>query len=129
MAATVYGSGTWGITSEAAKGLYIGSMAVDASEEEVYVPNHIGEDIGLSMFNQQATITGSGAVVTADTTGQTLGGILDIASVAIFGTDTGITKFYVNSVNLTRANRDFETGSFTAVGRAGITAVSGTDVT
>lgn len=128
MAATVYGDGNFGITDESSKGLYIADLSLDASEEEVFVPDHIGEDTGLALFNQQATITGNGATVTANTQGQTLGGILDIASTALYGTDTGITKFYVNSVNLRRVNRDFEAGSFTAVGRVGITAISGTEV-
>ena len=81
------------------------------------------------MYNQNATLTGNGATTTADTQGQTLGGILDVASTSIFGTDTGVTKFYVSSVELTDSNTDFQQGSFTAQGWLGVTAASGTEIT
>ena len=129
MAATRYGLGVWGVTSEADKGLYIGDLSLEASEEEAYLPDHIGEDVGLALFNRQARITGSGAVVTGDTQGQTLGGVLSINSTAIYGTDAAdITKFYVSQINLRRANRDFQQGGFTAVGRAKISDASGSEV-
>jgi len=129
MAATVYGNGNWGVADESSNGLYIADLSVDGSEEEAFVPDHIGEDTGLALFNQQATVTGNGATATADTQGQTLGGVLSIASTALLGTDLWSTpKFYVNGISLGEQNRGFQTGGFTAVGRAGITAASGTEV-
>lgn len=129
MAATKYGSGNYGLIDETTSGLYIADLSLDVSEDEVFMPNHIGEDIGLVLYNQQGTLTGSGATVTANTVGETLGGILSaIANAAIFGTDTGITKWYINSSNLRGVNRDFQTGSWTATGRSGITAATGTEI-
>ena len=127
MAATKYGNGNYGITNESSKGLYIQGLSLSATEDVVELPDHIGEVTGVVMYNQNATITGNGATTTADTQGQTLGGILDVASASIFGTDTGVTKFYISSVELTDSNTDFQQGSFT--GWVGVTASSGTEIT
>ena len=130
MAATKYGTGgKYGITNESSKGLYIQSLGLSATEQVVELPDHIGEVTGVVYYNSSATITGSGATVTANTQGQTLGGILDVASTAIFGTDSPVTKFYIDSVDLTDSNTDFQQGSFTGQGWAGVTASSGTEIT
>ena len=129
MAATKYGNGNYGITNESSKGLYIQGLSLSASEDVAELPDQIGEVTGVVMYNQTATLTGNGATTTADTQGQTLGGILDVASTSIFGTDTGVTKFYVSSVELTDSNTDFQQGSFTAQGWLGVTAASGTEIT
>ena len=129
MAATKYGNGNYGITNESSKGLYIQGLSLSASEDVAELPDHIGEVTGEVMYNQNATLTWNGATTTADTQGQTLGGILDVASTSIFGTDTGVTKFYVSSVELTDSNTDFQQGSFTAQGWLGVTAASGTEIT
>ena len=129
MAATKYGNGNYGITNESSKGLYIQGLSLSASEDVVELPDHIGEVTGVVMYNQNATITGNGATFTADTQGQTLGGVLDVASASIFGTDTAVTKFYVSSVELTDSNTDFQQGSFTAQGWLGVTAATGTQIT
>ena len=130
MAATKYGSGgKYGITSEQGKGLFAQSIGMSANEQIAEVQDHIGETVGAVYYNSSSTITASGATVGANTQGQTLGGILDIASTAIFGTDTPVTKYYVDSVDLTDNNTDFQTGSFTAQGWAGVTASSGTEIT
>ena len=130
MAATKYGNGgKYGITSESGKGLYIQSLSMSASEDVAELPDHIGEVTGAVFYNSSSTLTGSGASVAANTQGQTLGGILDVASTAIFGTDTPVTKYYISSVELTDSNTDFQQGSFTAQGWAGVTASSGTEIT
>ena len=126
MAATKYGNGNYGISDESSKGLYIQGLSLSATEDVVELPNHIGEVTGVVMYNQNATINGNGATTAADTQGQTLGGVLDIASTSIFGTDTGVTKFYVNSVELTDSNTDFQQGNFSAQGWLGVTAASET---
>jgi len=126
MAATKYGNGNYGITDESGKGIYVQSLTMSATKDVVELPNHIGEVTGAVFFNETATVTGNGATVAADTQGQSLGGILDIASVSIYGTDTSVTKFYLNSVELSDANSDFQQGSFTAQGWLGVTASSAT---
>ena len=128
MAATKFGNGNYGITDESSKGLYIQGLSLSATEDVVELPNHIGEVTGAVMYNQNATISGNGATFAPNAQGQTLGGILEIASTSIFGTDTACTKFYVNSVELTNSNTDFQQGSFTAQGWVGVTASSGTEI-
>ncbi len=130
MAATKYGTGgKYGISDESGKGLFIQSLSVSANEQVVEVANHIGETVGAVYYNSSATITGSGACYTANTQGQTLGGILDVASTAIYGTDTPVSKFFVDSVDLTDSNTDFQQGSFTAQGWVGTNSASGTEIT
>lgn len=126
MAATKYGSGNYGISDESTKGIFIQSLTMAATKDVVELPDHIGEIKGAVFYNETATISGNGATVAADTQGQALGGILDIVSVSIYGTDTAVSKFYVNSVELADTNNDFQQGSFTAQGWLGIVAASAT---
>ena len=136
MSATKYGNGNYGISDESGKGIYIQSLSMSATEEVVELPDHIGEVTGAVFYNSSATITGNGATMSStgggggpNKTGQVLGGILDIASTAIYGDDTPVTKFYINSLDITDSNTDFQQGSFSAQGWAGVTASSGTEIT
>ena len=126
MPASVYGgTAQYGLADEvSASGMYIQSLTLDASEEEVFVADHVGDDQVIGMFNSQATLTGTGVLSTAHEFGGaiTLGANLGaIANAAIFGTEYPGSVFYVTSINITSSNRDFQTGSFTGVSRAGIT--------
>lgn len=131
MAATKYGNGNYGIASEESKGLYIQSLALSVSEDVTEMPNHLGEIAGIVMSNQNGTLTGNGATYAANDTGQTTGGILSINSTAIYGNAdvTGISKWYVESAEVTNSNTDFQQGSFSARGFINITAASGTEIT
>jgi hypothetical protein len=120
MAATKFGDGTYGISDESAKGLYIQSLTMSASVDVAELPNHEGEVTGASFYNESSTINGNGATVTADTQGQSLAATLDIASTSIYGTDTSVATFYVNNVEITESNTDFQQGSFTAQGWIGV---------
>lgn len=118
MAQTTFGDGGFrGLASESANGLYISSLTANATEDIVEVLNHEGEVIGISMGNETCNLSASGVTVTAATQGQTLGSAMGtLANAAIFGTDTAVTKFFVHSVSLDRANQAWETGSFEARG-------------
>ena len=131
MAATKYGNGNYGIASEASKGLYAQSLSLSVSEDVTELPDHLGEITGIVMSNQNATLTGNGATTASNDTGQTIGGILSINSTAIYGgaDTTGISKFYVESVEISNSNTDFQQGSFSARGFINITAASGSEVT
>lgn len=121
MAATTYGSlGKYGLSTEAAKGLYAGSMSVSVNVDTATVPNHEGEIIGASFFNENAEISLSGVTVNAATTSQTIKSALDIANTDAYGTDTSVTNFYVNGLTISRTNNDFETGDVSAIGWAGV---------
>ena len=126
MAATKYGDGNYGIADESSKGIIIQSLTMAASKDVVELPDHIGEVTGAVFFNETATINGNGATTTRDAFGQTLGGVLDLASATIYGTETSVTKFYVNSVELADTNNDFQQGSFTAQGWEFVVAASAT---
>ncbi len=131
MAATKYGAGNYGISSELDKGLYIQGLSLSVSEDVTEMPDHLGEIQGIVMSNQQATISGNGATYGSNDTGQTTGGVLLINSTAIYGNSdvTGISKFYVESAEITNSNSDFQQGSFSARGFINITAASGTEIT
>ena len=132
MAATKYGSnGAYGITSEESKGLFISSLSASVSEDVAECPDSLGEVANIVMYNQNGTISGDGAVFAANDTGQTTGGVLLINSTAIYGNSdfTGISKWYVESSELTGSNTDFQQGSFSARGFINLTAASGTEVT
>ncbi len=131
MAATKYGNGNYGITSEASKGFYAQSLSLSVSEDVTECPDHLGETTGIIMSNQKGTISGNGATVSANDTGQTIGGILSINSTALYGVadTTGITKWYCESVEVSNSNTDFQQGSFSAVGFINVTAASGTEIT
>ena len=126
MAATKYGNGNYGCTDESGKGIYVSSLTMAATKEVVEVPNHIGEVTGAVFFNEQSTINCNGATTAANAFGQTLGGVMDIASTGIYGPESGVTKYYINSVELADTNNDFQQGSFTAQGWLGVTAASAT---
>ena len=131
MAATKYGNGNYGISSEESKGLYIQSLALSVSEDVTEMPNHLGEIAGIVMSNQNGTVTGNGATYAANDTGQLTGGVLLINSTALYGNSdvTGISKWYVESAEVTNSNTDFQQGSFSARGFINITAASGTEIT
>ena len=122
--ATIHGSGVYGLDDESSVGIYIGDLTLDATIEEVFLPNHVGDDIGVSFFNEGGTLNANGALVATETVGSgfTLGAeIPTIANAGIYANDSTVTDWYVNSINLRKENRGFESGSWTATGRPGIT--------
>ena len=131
MAQSLFGlGGKRGLDDENAVGLYISDLSMVASEEEVPVEDHIGEVIGLSLGNGSAELTADGVTVTAATQGQTLGLVLGtLANLAIFGTDTPVTVFYINQVRLRRQNKQWETGGFNCKGWNGLTDITAVEVT
>jgi len=131
MAATKYGSGQYGIKSESSKGIYIQSLSLSVSEDVAELATHLGEVEGIVMYNQNATITGNGATVTANDTGQAMGGILSINSTSIYSVadTTTVDQFFVESVEVSNSNTEYQQGSFTARGFIGISGASGSEVT
>lgn len=131
MAATKYGDGNYGITSEASKGLYAQSLSISVTETVTECPDHLGETVGIIMSNQGATISGAGATTASNDTGQVIGGILSINSTAIYGVadTTTVAQFFVESLEVSNSNSDFQQGSFTARGFVNISGVTGSEVT
>ena len=110
------------IADNTATGMYLADLAMSAQEEEVTVENHIGEVVGLSLGNQSAEITASGVLLAkgnqTQVLGDAMGTLLNSATMLL---DTTVTEFYITSINTTRANKQYETGSFTARGWTGLT--------
>jgi len=117
MAASTFGTiGFYGLASEQAKGLYAASMSVNIGVDEVEVPNHQGETIAYIQLNQKADISLSGVTTNAATTSQAIAAVLDTANTAMYGTDTSVTVFIVNGINLTRTAKGVEEGEVMAKG-------------
>ena len=121
MAATVFGGGSYGCGDESLKGLHVAEQSLDVQMEKAYAPDFAGEDVGKALYNERATYTSNGVTITENTTGQTIAGALDVATTALFGTDTNVTWFHVEQIGLTNTNTDFQTGNFTAEGSVNIT--------
>ena len=122
MAATKYGSGVYGLADESANGFYVATFSNDVSVEEVFLPNHEGEDIGVSFFNESSTLTCDGALVTTSTTSETIAQEVPVlANIAIGTTDSAVADWFFNNLRINGSNRDFQQGGWTAVGRPGIT--------
>ena len=118
------------MASEVAAGLIIASLSMEATEEEVVVEDHLGEVSGLSLGNQMAEINAEGVTSAAATQGQTLGAAMGtLGNLAIFGTDTTVTAFFILQVRLNRVNKQWEQGGFRAKGWAGLTDTVATEVT
>lgn len=126
----------FGVSDEAtANGYYIADLSVDVTAEEVFVPNHLGADIAVALFNAQATITGNGVLVNAnnphhimyDTVGLSSAGEAIYGNANLGGGAT-FSESYVTQLSLRNANKDFQQGNFTAVARTGITDATGTPI-
>ena len=117
MAASTFGNfGKYGITSELAKGLHASSLSINIGVQELQIPNHIGETIGYVQYDQMAEISLTGVTVNAASTSQALSVALDTANTDIYGTDTSVTIFLVNSLSLSRTATGVEEGTVGAKG-------------
>ena len=134
MSATVFGTGTYGTADETSTtiNLYTASVSMDATSNQVWAANHIGEETGLAISNKGAGLSFSGILSTTDNLGAAVGDALaaaDIANSDIFANSAGgTTIFYVVGGNITRNNAGFQEGSLECIGRAGLTDVSATTV-
>tara|TARA_R110002020_G_scaffold408949_1_gene618735 strand:- start:549 stop:956 length:408 start_codon:yes stop_codon:yes gene_type:complete len=134
MSATVFGNGTYGTADETATtiNLYTASVSMDATSNQVFAMDHIGEEQGIAIGNKGANLNFSGILSTTDNLGAAVGDALaaaDIANSDIFANSAnGVTIFYVVGGNITRNNAGFQEGSLECIGRAGLTDVSATVV-
>jgi len=107
-------------------GLIIGSLAVSYSTETAFVPNHIGSDVSMALFNDSSETTLSGVVAVKGTglvpdlaAAITLANdsvdTLAIKSKNLFTTPASNAGLVVTGATMTRANREFETGDITAI--------------
>ena len=129
MSATIHGVSRFGLTDDSsASGLILGNVSYNKSAETAFVKNHVGNDVGVSMYNDSVEVTCDG-VVAVKATGITLAladaltlantatDSLDLLDDNIFTTSVANAGLIVSGLSLTRSNTEFETGSITALYR------------
>ena len=140
MAATVFGAARYGVVDDStATGLLVGNISYSYTSEQAFAKDHIGCDVGMSIYNDSTEITISGVVKT-----KTTGLVPDIAAALtlansgadtlaldsknLFTTPSG-AGVIVTGANLNRVNSEFENGEVTAVYKPLISVSSPTVLT
>ena len=127
MSATVYSTAKFGANSESSStGLFLGSISFNGASEVGTAPNHVGQDIGVSISNERIDISCEGVistkgagmvvgmadlVVLANATGDSSTVYADILKV----TPVANASVIITAASMTRTNNGFETGSLTGV--------------
>lgn len=78
MAATIYGSGEFGLTAEA--GMYVQDFSVDFTTEEIYISGEGGDDVAASFANPTGAISMTGFINTGTTFASSVGAALVVAN-------------------------------------------------
>jgi hypothetical protein len=138
MAATVFGAARYGVVDDStATGLLVGNISYSYTSEQAFAKNHIGCDVGMSIYNDSTEITISGIVKTKAT-----GLVPDIAAALtlanssedslaldsknLFTTPSG-AGVIVTGASMNRVNSEFENGEVTAIYKP-LVSVSGPTV-
>lgn len=136
MSATVYSTAKFGTNSESSStGLYLGSISFNGASEVVTAPNHVGQDVGVSISNERIDISCEGVITTkgagmvvgmadlvtlANATGDSSTVYADILKVAPVANASVI----ITAATMTRTQNGFETGSLTGVFYPGVDSTS-----
>jgi len=132
MSATVYSAAKFGIASEASStGIHAANISYSGTSETAVAPNHVGQDVGLAIFNESIDVTIDGVLVTkgagfvvgiadlvtlANTTADSLTVTTDILKV----TPSANASVVITGANLKRSNNGFEMGDLTGVYKPGV---------
>lgn len=138
MAATVFGAARYGVVDDStATGLLVGNISYSYTSEQAFAKDHIGCDVGMSIYNDSTEISISGVVKTKGT-----GLVPDIAAALSLANSSADTLaldsknlftspsgagVIVTGANLNRVNSEFENGEVTAVYKP-LVSVSGPTV-
>jgi hypothetical protein len=126
MAATVFGAARYGVVDDStATGLLVGNMSYSYTSEQAFAKDHIGCDVGMSIYNDSTEISISGVVKTkatglvpdiaaALTLANSSADTLALDSKNLFTSPSG-AGVIVTGANLNRVNSEFENGEVTAV--------------
>ena len=132
MSATVFGTAKFGIASEASStGLFAANINYNGNSEVAYAPNHVGQDVGMSIYNESIDVTvdgvvavkGAGLVVgIADTVtlANTSADSLTVTTDLLKVTPVTNASVIVLQASLKRSNTGFEMGDLTCVYKPGI---------
>lgn len=132
MSATVYSTAKFGMASEVtATGIYGASISFAGTSETAMAPNHIGQDVGISPFNESIEVTIDG-VISVKGAGMVVG-MADLVTFANSSVDslnvfTDLLKVtpvanasvIIRDGNLSRTNNGFETGNLTGIYKPGV---------
>ena len=127
MSATVFAAARYGAVDDStATGLLVGNIGYTYATEQAFAKNHVGSDVGASLYNESTEISISGVVKTKAT-----GLVPDMAAVLtlanssadslaldsknLFTTPTAGAGVLVTGASLNRVNSEFENGEITAI--------------
>lgn len=125
MSATVFGTARHSIIDDdAATGLKLANLRYAYSTEESVGEDHTGSDFAFAVFNDQTEVTADGVVAVATTgLGLTLADVIVLANESdgglsmnddsLFSTADANAGVVLTSLDVSRTNRGFETGSLT----------------
>ena len=126
MSATVFGDSRYGITADAtATGLVLNNLQYSYSVEEATAADHTGTEFAMALYNDKTEITADRTVAT-QTAGITLkladaltlandtADSLNVLQQNLFTTADSNASSIITALDITRSNREFETGSLTA---------------
>jgi hypothetical protein len=132
MSATIYSTAKFGLASEAAStGLFIASLSYGGTSETALAPNHVGQDVGIGVYNEKIDITASGIIavkgagmvpgiadllVLANTSVDSLNVFTDLLKV----TPVANASIIITGATLARSNNGFETGDLTGIYLPGV---------
>jgi len=126
--ATVYSTAQFGLGDDAtATGLYVGTVSFSSTSEQATAPDHIGCDVGFSVYNQKKDVSVDG-IVAAKGTGlvDSIGSTITLANTTT-STRTRLAEFFTGATAASGAAiiitggetsgtaTGFETGSITGV--------------
>ena len=137
MSATVHGAARFGVTDDStATGLLVGQMITTYTADTAFMKNHIGCDVGMSLYNDSSEVSCSGVVAVKAT-----GLIPDLASAIsllnssadtlatnsknLFTTPVANAGLIVTGATLTRSGSEFETGDVSTMYKPLIAANAG----
>lgn len=125
MSATVFGPPRYGIIDDdTASGMKLANLSYAYSTEEAIAEDNLGSDFACALFNDQTEVSADG-IVAVNATGLNLvladvitlanesDGGLSLNDDALFTAADANAGVVMSSLDLTRANRGFETGSLT----------------
>jgi hypothetical protein len=141
MSAQIYSGARHGASSEVTStGIVIGNISFAFSSEQAFVENHIGTNIGMSVFNDTAEVSMDG-ILAAKGTGFVVGiadtvtlsnataDSLNVFTDGLFTTPVGSASVIITGGNIGRNNKAFETGSLTGTYQPAIATGSGNTYT
>lgn len=140
MSATVFGAARYGVIDDSsATGLLVGNISYSYSSEQAFAKDHLGCDVGMSVYNDSTEISISGVVKTkatglvpdiaavltlANSSADTLG--LDSKNLFTSPSSAGVV---VTGATLNRVNSEFENGEVSAIYKPLISVSSPTVLT